>query len=86
MDNLTERLRRPGMLHSNPEQTNAERREAADEIERLKKNLNGRDDFLVKIGQWQAFVDQLPREIDQKPSIDEIVDNWNEPIEQIGDQ
>jgi hypothetical protein len=30
------------------------------EIERLQRNLAGRDEFLVKIGQWQAFVDQLP--------------------------
>jgi len=36
-------------------------REAADEIERLQRLLNGRDDFLVSIGQFQAFVDQLPK-------------------------
>ena len=36
MSDLTERLRQPVMLHSNAEQTNAERAEAAAEIERLR--------------------------------------------------
>jgi hypothetical protein len=36
---IVERLRQPVMLHSNPEQTNAERREAADEIEQLRAAL-----------------------------------------------
>ena len=35
MTDLIGRLRQPVMLHSNPEQTNAERYEAADEIEKL---------------------------------------------------
>lgn len=39
MVDLVERLRTPVMLHSNPEQTNAERREAADMIERLREEL-----------------------------------------------
>lgn len=34
---------------------------AADEVERLQHLLRGRDDFLVHIGQFQAFVDQLPK-------------------------
>lgn len=34
---------------------------AIEEIERLQRNLNSRDDFLGEIGQWQAFVDQLPK-------------------------
>lgn len=33
---IVERLQQPVMLHSNPEQTNAERREAAAEIGRLR--------------------------------------------------
>ncbi len=36
---IVERLLKPVMLHSNPEQTNAERREAAAEIERLRAAL-----------------------------------------------
>jgi hypothetical protein len=32
---LAQKLRRPIMLHRNPEETNAERRDAADEIDRL---------------------------------------------------
>lgn len=36
--------------------------EAADEIEQLRRNLNGRDDFLVNKGLWQEFVDDLPRQ------------------------
>jgi hypothetical protein len=30
-------------------------------IERLERNLGGRDEFLVKKGLWSEFVDQLPR-------------------------
>jgi hypothetical protein len=37
---IVERLRQPVMLHSNPEQTNAERREAMAEIERLRADLS----------------------------------------------
>jgi hypothetical protein len=36
---IVERLRQPVMLHSNPEQTNAERREAMAEIEQLRAAL-----------------------------------------------
>lgn len=36
--------------------------EAADEIERLRQNLNGRDDFLGAHGLWDKFVQSLPRE------------------------
>lgn len=34
---------------------------AADEIERLRKNLNGRDDFIGAHGLWDEFVQSLPR-------------------------
>lgn len=37
-----------------------------DEIERLLKNLKGRDDFLVAKGLWSEFVDQLPRSNEQE--------------------
>jgi hypothetical protein len=33
--------------------------QAADEIERLQRLLDGRDDFLVRIGQFQSFTDSL---------------------------
>ena len=39
MSDLTERLRQPVMLHSNAEQTNAERAEAADEIDLLREKV-----------------------------------------------
>lgn len=39
MDDLITRLRKPVMLHSNAAQTNAERREAADELARLYSQL-----------------------------------------------
>lgn len=35
--------------------------EAADEIERLRNNLNGRDDFIGLNGLWDEFVQSLPR-------------------------
>ena len=34
--------------------------EAADEIERLRGRLEGRDMFIVKAGLWQDFVKSLP--------------------------
>lgn len=36
--------------------------EAADEIEQLRRNLNGRDDFIGAHGLWDEFVRSLPRE------------------------
>jgi len=48
-------------------ETDAERRQAAtalaaqaEEIERLRKNLETRDKFIVNTGRWQDFVDGLP--------------------------
>ena len=43
---IVERLREPVMRHSNAEQTNAERREAAAEIERLREIVLGTLDAL----------------------------------------
>ena len=34
---------------------------AADEIERLRKNLNSRDDFIGAHGLWDKFVQSLPK-------------------------
>ena len=34
--------------------------EAAAEIERLRKLVSGRDDFIVEAGLWQKFTEQLP--------------------------
>jgi hypothetical protein len=55
---IVERLRNKDWLWSVP---GALREEAANEIENLRRNLNGRDDFIGKIGQWDAFVAQLPK-------------------------
>lgn len=35
--------------------------EAAECIDRLSRNLNGRDDFIVNLGLWDDFVGQLPK-------------------------
>ena len=35
--------------------------EAAECIDRLSRNLNGRDDFIVNLGLWDDFVRQLPK-------------------------
>lgn len=34
---------------------------AADELEKLRRLLNARDDFIVKHGLWSEFTDGLPR-------------------------
>lgn len=36
--------------------------EAAEAIERLKRNLDRRDKFIVERGLWMDFIDQLPKE------------------------
>ena len=47
---------------SGPDYTNGELLDAlCDAIERLEKNLHGRDNFIVGKGLWQEFVDSLPR-------------------------
>lgn len=42
--------------------------EAAEAIERLERNLNGRDKFIGERGLWMDFVDQLPNEPKSSPA------------------
>lgn len=37
------------------------RLEAADRIEQLQRNLDGRDDFIGGKGLWDEFIGQLPK-------------------------
>lgn len=47
----------------------ADMREAADEIEKLKKNLDGRDDFIGERGLWDDFLACLKaRDVQQSSS------------------
>lgn len=58
MSDIVERLQeraRGGYAHDALDE------EAAEEIERLRANLNGRDDFIVDKGLWSEFMDTLPR-------------------------
>ena len=63
MTDLIGRLRQPVMLHSNPEQTNAERYEAADEIEKLEtETLNQQ----IVIGELRKGWEAKEAEIDER--------------------
>lgn len=62
MSDLVARLQKPLVGHSNPEQMNIERHEAAAEIKWLESCLNSRDEFLKAIGQWEAYCATLPYE------------------------
>ena len=78
MTDLIGRLRQPVMLHSNPEQTNAERYEAADEIEKLEtETLNqqivigelrkGWEAKEAEIARLRAALEEIAYRLDSRP-------------------
>jgi hypothetical protein len=88
---IVERLQQPVMMHSNPEQTNAERREAAAVIDELRKIRDGcekimlgrkteierlREALLVNGLRWSAETKEV---INAK--IDQIARGGDEPSE-----
>lgn len=54
------RRTRTNMLGTDDQQHYWQCHDAAKEIERLEKLLNGRDDFIVAHGLWEEFVATLP--------------------------
>jgi hypothetical protein len=74
---IVERLRQPVMLHSNPEQTNAERREAMAEIDELRKIRDGCEKIMLG---RKAEIERLQAELSQVRAMAKVMDenNWRD--------
>jgi hypothetical protein len=73
MTDIVERLCQPVMLHSNPEQTNAERREAAAEVKQLRALVrclldnNPNDDAADGVSVLDVWRKDARRALEPKP-------------------